>query len=165
MQATVFPLTLHADHRPRRFLLRLFGARIGRAVVVRPTARFTYPWKVTIGDYSWIGDNVVFYSLDQITVGRHCVISQKGYLCTGSHSIDDPTFRLEHAPIIIGNGAWLASDCFVGPGVTVGANTIVGSRSSVLKSLPSGYICYGSPCQPQRARRCQDLALDSPFST
>ncbi|MBD0267796.1 MAG: colanic acid biosynthesis acetyltransferase WcaF [Cyanobacteria bacterium Co-bin8] len=165
VQAIVFPLTLHAAHSPRRFLLRLFGAQIGQAVVIRPTARFTYPWKVSIGDYSWIGDDVVFYSLDRITVGCNCVISQKSYLCTGSHDIQDPTFRLETSPVVIGNGAWLATDCFVGPGVSIGANTIVGARSSVFKSLPSGYICFGNPCQPKQARSYQNPTLDNLFPT
>lgn len=152
VQAVAFPLTLHATHAPRRFLLRLFGASIGQAVIIRPTARFTYPWKVTIGDYSWIGDDVVFYSLDKITVGNHCVISQKSYLCTGSHRINDPAFGLQTAPITIGNGVWLATDCFVAPGVYVGANTVVGARSSVYQSLPAGYICVGNPCRPKRIR-------------
>lgn len=152
IQALAFPLTLHSAHAPRCFLLRLFGAQVGQGVVIRPTARFTYPWKVKLGDHSWIGDDVVFYSLDTITVGDHCVISQKSYLCTGSHDIYDPTFRLKTAPIMIESGAWLATDCFVGPGVCVGANTVVGARSSVFKSLPAGHICYGSPCLPQQPR-------------
>lgn len=152
VQAVAFPLTLHATHAPRRFLLRLFGAKVGRAVVIRPTARFTYPWKIAIGDHSWIGDDVVFYSLDTITVGSHCVISQKSYLCCGSHRTDDRAFGLQTAPITIGNGAWLAADCFVAPGVCVGANTVVGARSSIYQSLPPGHFCVGNPCRPKQIR-------------
>lgn len=148
VQAIAFPLTPHSAHAPRRFLLKLFGARIGQGVVIRPTARFTYPWKVAIGDYSWIGDDVVFYSLDQIQIGQHCIISQKSYLCTGSHDMQDPTFRLKTAPIHIGNGAWVATDCFIAPGVQIGANTIIGARSSVFGSLPAGQVCKGTPCRP-----------------
>lgn len=152
LQAVVFPLTPHASHGPRCWLLRRFGAEIGQQVVIRPTARFTYPWNVTIGDYSWIGDDVVLYSLDQIQIGRHCVISQKSYLCTGSHNFQDPAFGLQIHPIVVGHGAWIATDCFIAPGVTVGANTVVGARSSVFKSLPSGYVCWGNPCRPQHPR-------------
>ncbi|HEY9881936.1 MAG TPA: hormogonium polysaccharide biosynthesis acetyltransferase HpsU [Leptolyngbyaceae cyanobacterium] len=152
VQAIAFPLTLHSTHAPRRWLLRLFGANIGKSVVIRPTARFTYPWKVTIGDYSWVGDDVVFYSLDRINVGSHCVISQRSYLCTGSHRIDDIAFGLQTAPITLENGVWLATDSFVGPGVRIGANTVIGARSSVFRSLPSGYVCFGSPCHPQQQR-------------
>ncbi|HEY9734986.1 MAG TPA: hormogonium polysaccharide biosynthesis acetyltransferase HpsU [Trichocoleus sp.] len=160
VQALAFPLTLHAAHAPRRLLLRLFGAKVGRAVVIRPTARFTYPWKIAIGDYSWIGDDVVFYSLDTITVGRHCVISQKSYLCTGSHRTDDVAFGLQTAPIIIGNGVWLAADCFVAPGVCVGANTVVGARSSIYQSLPPRHLCFGNPCQPVKIRSAPETSTE-----
>ena len=97
VQAIAFPLTLHPFNGIRCQILRLFGAKVGQGVIVRPTARFTYPWKVTVGNYSWIGDDVVFYSLDEITVGEHCVISQKSYLCTGGHDIKDPKFELKTA--------------------------------------------------------------------
>lgn len=155
VQAIAFPLTLHAHHAPRRSLLRLFGARIGKGVVIRPTARFTYPWKVEIGDYSWVGDDVVFYSLDWIRVGQHCVVSQKSYLCTGSHDYQDPAFGLNTAPIMLENGVWLATDVFVGPGVRIGANTVVGSRSSVFSDLAAQQICLGTPCRPHRPRSMQ----------
>lgn len=152
LQAVVFPLTMHNASGVRAALLRLFGAQIGPGVVIRPTARFTYPWKVEIGDYSWIGDDVVFYSLDHIRVGCHCVISQESYLCTGSHDIRDPHFQLQVAPIHVGNGAWVATDCFVAPGVTIGANTVIGARSSVFADMPDGQVCFGSPCRPRYAR-------------
>ncbi|MBK4729407.1 colanic acid biosynthesis acetyltransferase WcaF [Oxynema sp. CENA135] len=152
VQAIAFPLSLHSAHRFRCWLLRRFGARIGQGVMIRPTARFTYPWKVEIGEFSWIGDDVVFYSLDRITVGKHCVISQKTYLCTGNHDIADPAFGLLTAPIAIGNGTWVAADCFVGPGVKIGANAVVGARSSVFTDLPAAQVCFGSPCRPRSPR-------------
>ncbi|MEO0541574.1 MAG: hormogonium polysaccharide biosynthesis acetyltransferase HpsU [Cyanobacteria bacterium P01_A01_bin.105] len=156
LQAMVFPLTLHAHHGPRRWLLRLFGAKVGKGVVIRPTARFTYPWRVEIGDYSWVGDDVVFYSLAPIRVGQHCVVSQKSYLCTGSHDAADSAFPLMTAPVVIENGAWVATDCFIGPGVTIGANALIGARSSVFKSMPAQQICMGTPCQPVKVREIQE---------
>jgi len=152
VQAIAFPLTPQPLNILRSTLLRLFGARIGKGVLIRPTARFTYPWKITIGNYSWIGDNVVLYSLDEINIGEHCVISQKSYLCTGSHDTQDPAFGLKTASITIENGAWVATDCFVGPGVKIGANAVIGARSSVFTSMPSGQVCWGSPCRPNKAR-------------
>lgn len=151
-QAIVFPLSPHNASGIRGALLRLFGAQIGRGVLIRPTARFTYPWKVTIGDYSWVGDDVVFYSLDRITVGQHCVISQKTYLCTGSHDFCDRQFGLQTGEITIGHGAWVATDCFVAPGVTIGSNAVVGARSTVLSDLPAQQVCWGSPCRPRYER-------------
>jgi putative colanic acid biosynthesis acetyltransferase WcaF len=153
VQAVVFPLTPHSLHGLRIAVLRWFGATIGKSVSIRPTARFTYPWNITIGDYSWIGDDVVLYSLDRITIGQHCVISQKTYLCTGSHDIHDSAFGLKTAPITIGNGAWIATDCFIAPGVEVGANAVIGARSTVLRDMPNQQVCWGSPCQPRYFRQ------------
>ncbi len=152
VQAIAFPLTPHFANALRARILRAFGAKIGSNVVIRPTARFTYPWKVEIGDNSWVGDDVVFYSFEPIRLGEHCVVSQKSYLCTGSHDLSDPTFKLTTAPIQIGNGAWVATDCFVAPGVTIGANTVVGARSSVFRDLPAAMVCVGSPCKPLKPR-------------
>ncbi|MEL7331770.1 MAG: WcaF family extracellular polysaccharide biosynthesis acetyltransferase [Cyanobacteria bacterium J06560_2] len=152
VQAVVFPLSPHFAHGVRRSLLRLFGATIGEGVRIRPTARFTYPWNVTIGDYSWVGDDAVFYSLAPIEVGRHCVISQKSYLCTGSHDIADTRFSLVTGEIVIENGVWVAADCFVAPSVRVGANAVIAARSTVLESMPAGQVCAGAPCRPRKAR-------------
>ncbi len=152
VQAIVFPLSLHNFNGFRAWLLGLFGAKIGKGVVIRPSARFTYPWKVAIGDYSWIGDDVVFYSVDRIQVGCHCVISQKSYLCTGSHDFQDPNFRLITAPIKIGNGTWIATDCFIAAGVTIGANSVIGARSSVFGNIPPQQVAWGTPCIPHYPR-------------
>ncbi len=161
VQAIAFPLSLHNFIFFRCWLLRLFGAKVGKKVVIRPTARFTYPWKVEIGDYSWIGDDVVFYSIDRIHIGSHCVISQKSYLCTASHDIHDRAFRLITAPVKIGNGAWVATDCFVAPGVTIGENTVIGARSSVFRDIPSQQVAWGSPCTPRYTREIKiDAEID-----
>lgn len=153
VQAIAFPLSLHNFNGFRCWLLRLFGAKIGKGVLIRPTVRFTYPWKVAIGDYSWIGDDVVFYSIDQIIIGSHAVISQECYLCTGSHDIQKPTFPLITAPIKIGNGAWVATDCFIAPGVTIGANAVIGARSSVFRDIAPQQVAWGSPCKAHYQRK------------
>lgn len=136
----------------RRFLLRLFGAQIGANVLIRPSAWITYPWKLSIGDYTWIGDEVVLYSLGEIHIGAHTVVSQRSYLCSGTHDYNQPTFDISAPPIHIGNQVWLATDVFVAPGVTIGDGTVVGARSSVFHDLPAGMICVGSPAQPIRPR-------------
>ncbi|MFD0671321.1 putative colanic acid biosynthesis acetyltransferase [Cohnella sp. GCM10027633] len=147
VQGTLFRFSLHPMYGWRRFVLRLFGANIGRKVLIRPSAKFTYPWKVKIGDYSWIGDNVEFYSLDTIIVGAHCVVSQKTYLCTGSHNIRDPRFGLITSPIRIEDGAWVASDVFVHPGVTIGEMAVVAARSTVLKNVAANEVHAGTPAK------------------
>lgn len=136
----------------RRFLLRLFGAKIGKGVIIRPTVTVTYPWKVTIGDYSWVGDNVELYSLGEIEIGSNVVISQRSYICTGSHDYTKIDFPIFAKKIVIEDEAWLATDVFVAPGVRIGKGTVVGARSSVFKDLPSGKVCIGNPAKPIKDR-------------
>lgn len=136
----------------RRWLLRLFGAKVGKDVIVRPSVKTQFPWKVDIGDFAWIGDEVVLYSLGPITIGANAVISQRSYLCTGSHRPGEIDFPIYHQAIHIEPEAWVATDVYIGPGVTIGRGTVVGARSSVFKDLPAGKICLGSPATPVRDR-------------
>ena len=129
----------------RRFLLRLFGAKIGAKVIIRPSVTTTYPWKVSIGDHSWIGDHVTLYSLGEIEIGKNVVVSQKTYLCTGSHDYNKIDFPIYAKKITIENECWLAMDVFVAPGITIGKGSVIGSRSSVYNDIPSNRICKGSP--------------------
>lgn len=131
----------------RRFILRSFGAKIGKKVIIRPSAQITYPWKVSIGDYSWIGDNVVLYSLGSITIGCNSVISQRSYLCTGSHNYTKSDFPIYAKEIIIKDNCWLATDVFVSPGITINEGTIVGARSTVLNNLDSYSVYVGLPAK------------------
>jgi putative colanic acid biosynthesis acetyltransferase WcaF len=130
----------------------LFGAKIGDGVMVRPTAKITYPWKLSIGDYAWVGDDVVLYTLDQITIGANAVVSQKSYICTGTHDLGSIAFDIFGKPIVIGPEAWIATDVFVAPGVSIGRGVIVGARSAVFKDIPEGMIAKGSPARIIRPR-------------
>ena len=152
MQDTLFRWSPQFMYGWRRWLLRLFGAKIGEKVLIRPTVRVTYPWKVRIGNYSWIGDDVVLYSLGEIEIGEHTVISQKSYICTGSHDFTKPSFNIYAMLVRIEDQVWVATDVYVAPGVTIGKGTVVGVRSTVLHDLPAGKICYGSPAKPVRDR-------------
>jgi len=152
VQATLFALSPQVCNGWRRWILRCFGAKVGREVVVRPSARITYPWRVSIGDYAWVGDDVVLYSLGPIRIGAHAVISQKSYLCAGTHRYDDPSFPIMGAAIDIGDEAWIAADVFIAPGITVGRGAVVGARSSVFSDLPERMVCHGHPARPIRPR-------------
>ncbi|WP_201354056.1 putative colanic acid biosynthesis acetyltransferase [Hydrogenimonas urashimensis] len=147
-----FKLSPQVMYGWRRFLLRLFGAKIGKDVLIRPSVTITYPWKVSIGDYSWIGDNVELYSLGEIKIGSNVVISQKSYLCAASHDYNKEDFPIWSKKITIEDECWLATDVYVAPGITIGKGTIVGARSSVFKDLPPGKVCVGSPAKPIKDR-------------
>lgn len=152
-QVILFRLSPIPCYGFRRRLLKLFGCRLGKEVSVRPRARFHYPWRIEIGDYSSIGDDVWLYSVGAIKIGSHSIISQKSFLCTAGHNYDDQRFRTVVEPIIIGDGVWIAADVYVAPGVTIKDNTIIGARSSVFHDMPAGMICYGYPCRPVRNRK------------
>lgn len=145
VQGSLFRYSLHNMYGWRRFLLRLFGAKIGVGVQIRATARITYPWKVSIGDFSWIGDFAELYSLDRIEIGNHVVVSQYAYLCTGSHDITDPHFGLMIKPVVLKDGAWVATGAFVYPGVTIHEMGVAGAKSLVTKDIPSNEIHVGMP--------------------
>jgi putative colanic acid biosynthesis acetyltransferase WcaF len=147
VQGTLFRFSLHNMYEWRNILLRIFGAHIGGNVKIRSSAKCTYPWKVSIGDNSWVGDNVQLYSLDEIHVGANCVISQDSYLCTGSHDMKDPYFGLITKPIVIKDGAWVASDVFIYPGVIINELGVVAARSTVTRDIPANEVHAGSPAK------------------
>jgi putative colanic acid biosynthesis acetyltransferase WcaF len=151
-QSTLFACSPQFMYSWRNFLLRLFGAKIGKSVIVRPTVRVTYPWKLTIGDYAWIGDHAELYTLGDITIGKNAVISQKCYLCTGSHDFQSEAFDIFQKPIVIEDEAWVAADVYIAPGTTIGKGAVIGARSSVFSDMPSGMICIGSPSKPIKPR-------------
>ncbi|MDG1398375.1 MAG: putative colanic acid biosynthesis acetyltransferase [Polaribacter sp.] len=152
VQSTLFRASPQILYGFRRFLLRLFGAKIGRKVIVRPSVKITYPWKLSIGDFSWIGDDVDLYTLGDIEIGNNVVISQRSYLCTGSHDYSKYDFPIYTKKIIIRDECWIATDVFIAPGVTVESGSVVGARSSVYKNLPSNKICIGNPAEIIRDR-------------
>ncbi len=152
VQATAFRWSPQFTYGWRRFLLRLFGAKIGRGVLIRPTAEITYPWKLSVGDYSWIGDHVALYTLGKIHIGENVVLSQHCYLASAYHDYTKPTFDMIGSFVVIEPEVWLAARVFVGPGVTVGRGAVVGACSVALKDIPPMMICAGNPARPLRPR-------------
>jgi putative colanic acid biosynthesis acetyltransferase WcaF len=131
----------------RRLALVLFGAKIGKRVLIRPGVRVTYPWNLTIGDHVWIGDDVILYSVAEISIGSHSVISQEAYLCAGTHDYRDVSFRFVSAPIRIADECWIAARVFVGPGVEVGHAAVIGAGSNVTTNVEAETIVAGNPAK------------------
>ena len=136
----------------RRLLLRLFGARIGTGVVIKPGVRVKFPWRLEVGAHAWIGEGVWIDNLAEVKIGAHCCLSQEAYLCTGSHDWSKTTFDLMTAPIIIGEGAWIAARAVVAPGVVVGEGAVLGLASLASKSLEAQGIYRGVPATLDRYR-------------
>lgn len=128
-------------------LLRAFGANIGFGVIIRAGVNITFPWRLTVGDHVWIGEEVTILSLAPVRIGSNVCISQKAYLCTGSHDHRLETFDLITRPIVVGSGAWVAALAFLGPGVTIGEGSVVGAGSVVMKDVPAGSRVRGNPAE------------------
>jgi len=116
-------------------VLRAFGAKVGKNVTIKPQVKITFPWKLTVGDHVWLGEESWLLNLELITVGSHVCISQRAFLCTGSHDYKRASFNLITKQIIVENGAWLGAGCWVGPGVAVGAHAVLTAGSVAAKNL------------------------------
>lgn len=131
----------------RRFLLRLFGARIGKGAQIYPTARITIPWNLVIGNDAAVGDGARLYALGPIAIGSRSTISQGAHLCAGTHDLDDPARTLLKLPIVVGDDAWVCADAFVGPGISIGDRSVAGARAVVVKDVPAGAVVAGNPAK------------------
>jgi putative colanic acid biosynthesis acetyltransferase WcaF len=152
VSASLFRHSPQFAYRWRAFLLRCFGARVGVSTVIRPTCKVTYPWNVEIGDYVWLGDDVVLYSLGKIIIGPNTVISQRSYICAADHNYRSASFEIRKFTTLIGSEVWIASDVFLGPNIKIGDRAVIGSRSSVYCDMPQNMVCLGSPCRPTKPR-------------
>jgi putative colanic acid biosynthesis acetyltransferase WcaF len=145
-------LCLFLPHLPlpssfRAALLRAFGARIGRGVVIRGGLDVSYPWRLTIGDHVWLGEEVKILSLATVTIESDVCISQRAFLCTGSHAFRSPDFHLVTKPITIRQGSWIAAQAFVAPGVTIGPGSMVCAGSVVFADVPPDATVQGNPAR------------------
>lgn len=129
----------------RVLILRAFGARIGSGVVVRGNVNVSFPWRLTVGDHVWIGDDVGILSLAEVVIESHVCISQRAYLCTGSHDYRREDFKLVVRPITVRTGSWIAAAAFVAPGVEIGAGAVVAAGSIVTKDVPPNTLVRGNP--------------------
>lgn len=121
-------------------ILRLFGARVGSRVLIRHRVTIHWPWKLTVGSDTWIGEGVWILNLEPVTIGANVCVSQAALLCTGSHDHRSPTFEFDNSPIVIEDGAWIATRATLLRGVTVGKGAIVGATALVTKDVPAAAI-------------------------
>jgi putative colanic acid biosynthesis acetyltransferase WcaF len=136
----------------RIFLLRLFGAKVGRACQVDNGVKIWIPWNLTLGERSCIGANTEIFNFAPVEIGSHVVISQRSYLCTSTHDYTHPHFPLVSSPIAVQSQAWVAAEVFLAPGVTIGEGAVIGACSVVTKSMPAWTVCAGNPCRPLKPR-------------
>lgn len=143
---------LNASSQLKILILRLFGSRIGKGVVLKPGINVKYPWNLRIGDYSWVGENAWIDTLAPIYIGRNVCISQGVYFCTGNHDWNDPAFGLIVKPSVVEDGAWVGARATVLPGVTVASHSIVTAGSVITKNTEPYMIYTGNPAAAVKIR-------------
>lgn len=136
----------------KRGVLRAFGAQVGKGVVIKPRVNIHFPWKLTVGDFAWIGEEVFILNFEPVTIGAHCCISQRAFLCAGNHDYRQPDMPYRNQPITVEDGAWVGAQVFVAPGITIGPEAVITAGSVVTKNQPERMVCGGNPCVALKPR-------------
>ncbi len=133
--------------RWRVAMLRAFGSTIGEGVVVRSHVNVSFPWRLTVGDHVWIGEDVGILSLAAVSIEANVCLSQRAYLCTGSHDYQRDDFKLVTRPVTVRTGSWIAAQAFIAPGVEIGRGAVVAAGSVVVKDVPANTLVSGNPAR------------------
>jgi len=153
----VYRLLFRCSPRPmhawRAFLLRLFGARLGKHCHIYPRAAIWAPWNLECADVVAIGDEAIIYNPSRVRLGSHAIVSQQGYLCGASHDYDDPAFPTISAPIEIGDYAWICARATVQMGVTMGEGAVLGLGSVATRDLEPWSVYAGVPARRLGTRK------------
>lgn len=135
-------------NRWRLFWLQLFGAKLYGRPFVHQRARIAIPWHLVLHDRACLGDRANAYTLGEIEIHEQATVAQEAYLCTGTHAFDNPALPLQTAKITVGARAFIGARAFVMPGVTIGADAVVGSCSVVTKDVSPNSVVVGNPARP-----------------
>lgn len=142
----------------RKFVLRMFGAKVGKGVVIKPRVNVKYPWKLTIGDHSWIGEGVWIDNLGEVKIGSNCCISQGALLLCGNHDYKKTTFDLMVGDIRLDDGVWIGAKSIVTGGVHCASHSILTAGSVTSADLEAYKIYRGNPAEYIRDRKMEEKA-------
>lgn len=143
---------LNPSSKLKTLLLKLFGAKIGKGVTVKPGVNIKYPWKLSVGDYSWIGEKVWIDNLDQVTIGKNCCISQGALLLCGNHNYKKKTFDLIIEPINMEDGVWIGAQSMLTPGTLCKTHSVLSVQSVASGQMEAYSIYRGNPCKKIKNR-------------
>jgi putative colanic acid biosynthesis acetyltransferase WcaF len=150
-----FPL-VRSNYMPissvKAIVLRLFGARIGKGVYIKPGLKVKFPWYLSVGDHCWLGEDVWIDNLAEVIIGSNVCVSQGAYFCTGNHDWKTPNMKLFRKPITITDGSWIGAKAVLCPGLVVGAGAIITVGSVVTRNIPDHEIWTGNPARFARNR-------------
>lgn len=158
VNSLVFQSALFPVSRLKVLLLRMFGARVGCGVTIKPSVNIKYPWRLSIGDHVWIGEKVWIDNLADVQIGSSVCISQGAMLLTGSHNYKQPTFDLITGPITLEDGVWVGAQAVVCPGVTCRSHSVLSVSSVATSDLDAYKIYQGNPALIKRTRVSIDFS-------
>jgi putative colanic acid biosynthesis acetyltransferase WcaF len=146
MTAFPFPKSLKV------FLLKFFGAKVGKGLIIKPRVNIHFPWKLEIGDHVWIGEEVFILNFEKVSIENNVCISQRAFLCGGNHDYRNPTMPYRNGPINLKEGSWIGACCFIGPNVTIGVDTVITVGSVVTANVESNLVCRIMPAEFKKQR-------------
>lgn len=124
--------------RLRCAILRALGAQVGTGVFIKHGVTIQWPWRLTVGDDTWLGVGVSIVNIEHLTIGSNVCVSQEAFLCTGSHDYRSPVFEYDNRPTTIEDGVWVGARAMVLRGITVGADSVIGAQAVVVRDIPAG---------------------------
>ncbi len=156
-QAIFFDTSIPWPYFLKRFLLRRFGAKIGKGVVLRTRIYIHSPWHLSIGDHCWVGDGCQLLTTARITFEDHVALAHEVYVAAGGHDIQSATMAPDNQPILIKSGCWITSRAFIGPGVTIEEDVVVAGGAVVVKDVEASIVVGGNP-----AKKIADRVINRP---
>jgi putative colanic acid biosynthesis acetyltransferase WcaF len=154
--AIIFQSSLFPFSSLKVFLLRLFGAKIGKGVNIKPMVYIKFPWRLEIGNYVWIGEKVWFANEALVKIGNHVCISHECLIMTGGHNFKKKYFDVYAYPITIEDGVWLGAQSSVGGGITIGSHAVLAMKSVANKDLEPYGIYRGNPAIKEKIRKIEE---------
>jgi putative colanic acid biosynthesis acetyltransferase WcaF len=160
VNALVFKSNLFPFYNLKNALLRLFGAKLGNGVEIKPCVNIKYPWLLTIGNNVWIGEDVWIDNLVMITISANVCVSQGALLLTGSHDYKKPAFNLITGKVTLEEGVWIGAKAIVSHGITVGSHAVLTSGSVATKDIEPYGVYQGNPAVKIRERIIETFVND-----
>ena len=148
----VFKSSFFTSYLLKRVVLKIFGAKIGKNVIIKPNVNIKYPWKLQLGEHVWIGEGVWIDNLDFVIIGNHCCISQGALLICGNHDYTKTTFDLVVKRIVLEDGVWIGAKSIVCPGVVASTHSVLTAGSTISKDMQAYSIYRGNPAEKVKSR-------------
>jgi len=152
IKITIFMSAIPYPMKFKIFILKQFGAKVGKGVIIKPRVNIHFPWKLIIGDDVWIGEEAFILNFEKVIIENNVCISQRSFICGGNHDYRDPSMPYRNGPILLKQGCWIGACSFIGPNTTVGVDSVITVGSVVTTNIESNVICRVMPAEFKKQR-------------